>query len=100
MGDRQGLPMQRPPPHRHHERDGIDKATRIEIQQLMNCVGDLDIGNLHNERWQCKFLLMVLQYCELCLSCRVAKSASLHFKLCLYIAYDVLTYFREFPVCI
>ncbi len=43
---------------------------------------------------------MVLQYRELCLSCRVAKSVSLHFKFCLYIVYVVLTYFRKFPVCI
>ncbi len=43
---------------------------------------------------------MVLQYRQLCLSRRMAKSVYFVFKFCLYIVYRVWIYFRKFPVCI
>ncbi len=66
----------------------------------MDHVGYFQMGDLHDGKWQCEFLLMVLQYRRLCLSSRVVKSVDLVFKFCLYIVYSVLTYFRRFPVCL
>ncbi len=44
--DGQGLPVQRPPPHRHNKRDRIDEAALLERQQLVHHIVYLDVGNL------------------------------------------------------
>ncbi len=100
MRDGQGLTVQRPPPHCHHVRDRIHQATLVESEQLLDCVVDLDVCNLHVRKWRCKFLQMVLQYRQLCLSCRFAKSVFSILKFCLYIVCIELTYFKKLPVCI
>ena len=88
-GDGQGLPMQRPSPDGDDERNRIHQPALFKVQQLVNGVRYLDVGNLYDRRWQCKFLQMVLQYRRLCLSCRLAKSVFSVFKFCLYKVYRV-----------
>ena len=100
VGDRQGLPVQRPPPHGHYKGDWVHQPALVEIEELVYGMRNLDLGDLYGGKWQCKFLQMVLQYRRLCLFSRVAKSVHFVFNLCLYIVYHVLTYFRKFPVCI
>ncbi len=100
VGDRQGLPMQCPPPHSHNEGDRVHQSALVKIEQLVYHMHDFQMGDLHSGKWRCKFLQMVLQYQRLCLSSRVAKSVHFVFKFCLYKIYSVLTYFRKFPVCI
>ncbi len=56
MWDGQGLSIDCPPPHGHHECDRIDKATLVKRQQLVDSMCDFQMGNLHGGRWQCKFL--------------------------------------------
>ncbi len=59
--DGQGLSVDCPPPHGHHECDWVDKAALVKGQQLVNGMCDLHLGNLQNGKWRCKFLPMVLQ---------------------------------------
>ncbi len=89
-----------PSPHHHHIRDWTHQAALVKSEQLLNCMVDLDVCNLHVRKWRCKFLQMVLQYRRLCLSCRFAKRVFSGFKFCLYKACIELTYFKKFPVCI
>ncbi len=100
VGDRQGLPVQRPPPHGHYKGDRVHQPTLIKNEELVYGVHNLNLGDLDDGKWQCKFLQMVLQYRRFCLSSRVAKRVHFVFKFCLYTVYCVLTYFRKFPVCI
>ncbi len=51
MGDRQGLPMQRPPSHGQHKGDWIHQPALIEIEKLVDGMCDLDLGNLHGGKW-------------------------------------------------
>ncbi len=60
--DGQGLTVQCPPPHRHHESDWVNQAALVESQELLHGMVNLDVCDLHVRKWQCKFLQMVLQY--------------------------------------
>ncbi len=91
--DGQGLADQRPSSHSNHKRDGVDQSTLLKRQQLIDCVMNLDVGNLHVRKWRCKFLSMVLQCRQLCFSNLDTKNTSLHLKFCLYIVSVKLTYF-------
>ncbi len=48
--DGQGLTVQRPSPHRDHERDRVDQATLVKGQQLKNCVVDLNVSHLYDRQ--------------------------------------------------
>ena len=100
MWNGQGLTIQRPSPHGHHERDRVDQAALVKCQQLEDSVVDLDVCNLYVREWQCKFLLMVLQYRQLCFSNSFVKCVFSISKFCLYIVCIKLTYFKKFPDCI
>ncbi len=91
--DGQGLSVYGPRPHGHHKSDRVHQAALIKRQQLVNDVGNFDVGDLHDRRWRCKFLSMVLQYGQLCSHFVDVKHTIWHFKFCLYIVYVELTYF-------
>ena len=88
-GDGQGLPVQCPPPYADNKHDRVDQPTLFKGQELVDRIMDLDVGNLYDRKWRCKFLQMVLQYRQLCLSRRIAKSVHFVFKFCLYIVHCV-----------
>ena len=87
--DGQGLSVDCPPPHGHHECDRVDQVALVKRQELVYGVMDLDVCNLYIREWRCKFLQMVLQYRRLCLSHRIATSVYSVFKFSLYIVYHV-----------
>ncbi len=99
MLDWEGISMDCPHPHCHHIGNWIHQTAHIEGQQLVDGVCYLYVCNLHDEKWRCKFLSVVLPYRKLCFSCRVAKCTSLHFKFCLYIVNVLCAYFSCFSMC-
>ncbi len=49
--DGQGLSVHRPRLHGHHKSDRVHQAALVKCQQLMNDVGNLNVGDLHDRRW-------------------------------------------------